>query len=162
MTTDDAHGDPLPPDGAAAATVVAAGGVVLEGSGADRRVLVVHRPAYDDWTLPKGHVDPGEDVDAAALREVVEETGVRARIVREAGSTEHLVRLREGEARKVVHWFVMRPDGADSGDPARRAPDDEVDHVEWWPTDVALRRLTHVGDRSLLSRVVDSRVGDAS
>ena len=62
------------------AEVEAAGGVVLDGEG---RVAVVHRPRHDDWSLPKGKLDPGESFEDAALREVEEETGVRGRLVRE-------------------------------------------------------------------------------
>jgi 8-oxo-dGTP pyrophosphatase MutT (NUDIX family) len=132
--------------------VVAAGGVVLEREGPVRRVLVVHRPAYDDWSLPKGHVDPGEDLAAAALREVHEETGVAAEIVAPVGTTEHEVELRSGPATKRVHWFLMHR--LDGSDPATRAPDDEVDRAAWWSTDVALRDLTHSGERTLLARVL--------
>ena len=57
----------------------AAGGVVVR----DGEVVVVHRPRYEDWTLPKGKLDPGETLEEAALREVEEETGLRCRLVRE-------------------------------------------------------------------------------
>ena len=59
--------------------IEAAGGVVVR----DGQVALVHRPRYDDWTLPKGKLDPGESFEEAAVREVHEETGVRARLVRE-------------------------------------------------------------------------------
>lgn len=138
-------------------TLLAAGGVVLDGSGAMRRVLVVHRPAYDDWSLPKGHVDRGEELHATAVREVAEETGVHATVVRAAGTTAHRVALPGGPAEKRVHWFVMRPD-PDAGDPvvqaATRQPDAEVDRTAWWPVDVALRDLTYADERTLLARTV--------
>ena len=136
-----------------ATTVLAAGGVVLDGPPEALRVLVVHRPAHDDWSLPKGHVDPGEDPATTALREVEEETDVVAVIARAVGTTEHDVSLPDGPARKRVHWFAMRAD-ASAGDPvaraAARAPDAEVDRAEWWPVDVALRDLTYAGERALL------------
>ena len=59
--------------------IEAAGGVVVR----DGQVALVHRPRYDDWTLPKGKLDPGESFEEAALREVEEETGLRAHLVRE-------------------------------------------------------------------------------
>src|SRR3954470_10760122 len=65
--------------------VLAAGGVVVR----DGRVAVVHRPKYDDWSLPKGKLDPGEGFEEAALREVEEETGMRCRLGRELPSTEY-------------------------------------------------------------------------
>jgi 8-oxo-dGTP diphosphatase len=137
----------------AAHVVVAAGGIVLDGSGSTQRVLVVHRPAYDDWSLPKGHVDPGEDLAAAALREVLEETGVAATVVSEAGTTEHPVRIADRDARKRVHWFVLTPVD-DHRDPAERAPDTEVDRAAWWTTARALTDLTYAGERTLLQRTL--------
>ena len=58
--------------------IQAAGGVVVDDR--NSTVLIVHRPRYDDWSLPKGHVDPGETFEQAALREVFEETGVRCEL----------------------------------------------------------------------------------
>jgi ADP-ribose pyrophosphatase YjhB (NUDIX family) len=166
MTPTDAPTDPAdraghatPSDAGRARTVVAAGGVVIDARpaapGAGPSVLVVHRPAYDDWSLPKGHVDPGEDVEAAALREVAEETGVRATVVSAAGTTEHTVRAARGRGAQVVHWFVMRPASDDDpdDDPTLRPVDDEVDRAEWWPVPHALDALTHAGERALLRRV---------
>lgn len=148
------HGtDPASHGPPSAAMLVAAGGVVLDGDGPDARVLVVHRPAYDDWSLPKGHVDPDEPLVDTARREVVEETGVAAHVTADAGTTSHAL-LRDGvPAHKQVHWFVMRPE-ADAADPAARAPDDEVDRAAWWPVTDALRDLTHAGERTLLARVL--------
>lgn len=141
---------------------MAAGGVVLrrDRSGDDRsdprsdapdlgptQVLLVHRVAYNDWSLPKGHVDPGEtDVDAA-LREVLEETGVRAEIVEDLGETRHAI----PSGTKRVHWFGMRSVG---GDPAVRSPDGEVDIARWLPVTEALQQLTYRNERELLSRVI--------
>jgi len=126
--------------------VTAAGGVVIDHRGGEQRVLVVHRPAYDDWSLPKGHVEAGEDPREAALREVAEETGVAARIVGELAMT----RYRVGQQDKQVHWFLMdRAPG--SAEPQSRAPDAEVDIAAWWDTTVAQQRLTHAADRTLLS-----------
>ena len=69
------------------AEVEAAGGVVVR----DGQVLLVHRPRYDDWTLPKGKLDAGESFEDAALREVEEETGLRCRLVRELPPVEYPV-----------------------------------------------------------------------
>jgi 8-oxo-dGTP pyrophosphatase MutT (NUDIX family) len=140
---------------AAGRVVMAAGGVVLDGTGRTARVLVVHRPAHDDWSLPKGHVDEGEALAEAALREVIEETGVTARIVQPAGTTEHAVVLDGATATKRVHWFVMEPVG--TADPSTRRPDAEVDHAAWFPIGTALERLTYPGERTLLSETVALR-----
>ena len=69
------------------AEVFAAGGVVCRQSGDTVEVLLVHRPRYDDWSLPKGKLDPGESFEDAALREVEEETGLRCRPARELDAT---------------------------------------------------------------------------
>ena len=165
MTADETAADAPDPTGPAsvAAVVVAAGGVVLDDSTGALRVLVVHRPTYDDWSLPKGHVDEGEAPVDAAVREVAEETGVRADVTDEAGTTEHAVMLtRSGttrEATKRVHWFTMRP-ADDAQDPAGRTGDDEVDVAEWWSVERALTGLTHAGERQLLARVLDVRMTD--
>lgn len=130
--------------------VRAAGGVVLRtvaGATAPTEVLVVHRPGYDDWSLPKGKLDPGEDDATAAVREVTEETGVVARIVGDAGSVEYVDRRNRF---KVVRYFMMEPT-----DETDRAPDDEVDEVEWWPTVRALADLTYPRDRELLRAVTE-------
>jgi 8-oxo-dGTP diphosphatase len=130
-------------------TVTAAGGLVLDGHGPGTRVLVVHRPAYDDWTLPKGHVEPDERLEAAAVREVHEETGVRGLVVSHLGATTHPV----GDTIKHVHWFLMRPD-AGSADPRERIADEEVDAAVWWPLAEAIRRLTYPSERQLLAGAV--------
>ncbi len=130
-------------------TIVAAGGVVIDGVGPRARVLVVHRPAYDDWSLPKGHVDAGEDLPDAALREVLEETGVHAHLMGRLGSTEHTV----ADGLKRVDWFLMRPaEGA--ADPTGRVADAEVDVSQWWPVTTAAERLTYANERELLAAVV--------
>ncbi len=140
------------PDLAESSTVVAAGGIVIDTSEGDTRVLVVHRPAYDDWSLPKGHAEANESLAAAALREVAEESGVAARIVRDAGTTRHTVHLAAGPRTKQVHWFVMHPTGDD--DPSSRVPDGEVDSAAWWSTSTALSGLTYAGERALLSQAL--------
>ena len=135
------------------AEVRAAGGVVLRPATTDEdeglHVLVVHRPAYDDWSLPKGKLDPGEDDAIAAQREVHEETGVQARITGDAGSIQYVDR--RGRP-KTVRYFVMSVDH----DPGTRPPDHEVDVVEWWPLDRACTALTYPRDRELLATIEPS------
>ena len=123
-------------------TVRAAGGIVRRRDGEGRvAVLLVHRPKYDDWSLPKGKLNPGEDDVTGALREVWEETGFRCEIVRPLGTVSY--RDASGN-RKTVGYFEMR---AASGS---FEPGDEVDEVAWLPVPRALERLTYPHDREFL------------
>jgi len=127
--------------------ILAAGGVVVDDKLGVRRVLLVHRPRYDDWSFPKGKLDAGESVEQAALREVKEETGLKCRIVRELAVTSYRYRTRnKGRLKpKSVHYFLMEP-------LSRRikVPVDEVDRAEWLEIDEAAKRLTYAQDRKLL------------
>jgi 8-oxo-dGTP diphosphatase len=114
--------------------VQAAGGVVLR----DGRVAVVHRPKYDDWSLPKGKLDPGESFEDAALREVEEETGLRCRLVRELPAVEYEVRGRP----KLVRYWAMEVE-----DETSFVPGDEVDEVRWLEPAEALALLSYDRDR---------------
>jgi 8-oxo-dGTP diphosphatase len=120
--------------------VLAAGGVVVRDDG---RVAVVHRPRYDDWSLPKGKLDTGEGFEAGALREVEEETGVRGRIVGELDPTSYVDRKGRD---KLVRWYRMEVDGA----PLEFVPNDEVDELRWLTADEARALLTYEHDRTLL------------
>ena len=88
-------------------TVRAAGGLVCRRreDGA-REILLVHRPAYDDWSFPKGKLEPGEREEDAAIREVEEETGLRCRLEAEVATT----RYRDARGRdKTVRYWLMTP-----------------------------------------------------
>ncbi len=118
--------------------VRAAGGVVA-GTGPDghRTVLVVHRPRYDDWSLPKGKVDPGESDEDCARREVEEETGLRCTLGAELPSTRYVDR--KGRAKQVRYWAMTVVDGA-------FVANDEVDEVRWLAPEAALPLLTYPHD----------------
>ena len=104
-------------------------------------VLLVHRPSYDDWTFPKGKLLEGESEEEAALREVVEETGLRCAMGPKLGS----IRYRDRKGRpKIATFWLMRPlDGTFE-------PSVEVDAIEWLPVDAASPKLTYPRDRRLL------------
>lgn len=120
--------------------VQAAGGVVMN----EGRVLLVHRPRYDDWTLPKGKLDPGESFEDAALREVWEETGLRCTLGRELAGTEY----RDNKNRpKVVRYWLMELES----EPGAFEPNDEVDEVRWVPLEEAVSQLTYDRDRDVLA-----------
>src|SRR3954447_11682649 len=131
--------------GADPVEVHAAGGVVTRPGVGGTEVLVVHRPAYDDWSLPKGKLEPGEDHETGARREVLEETGVDADITGPAGVVRY--RDRRGRTKEVRYFTMVRRAQAD------RDPDDEVDVVAWWPLDAAAHDLTYPHDRDLVGAV---------
>jgi 8-oxo-dGTP diphosphatase len=101
-------------------------------------VAVVHRPRYDDWSLPKGKLDTGESFEEAALREVEEETGLRCRLVRELPAVEYEVRGRP----KVVRFWAMEVE-----DETAFVPNDEVDEVRWLEPAEALAQLSYDRER---------------
>jgi 8-oxo-dGTP diphosphatase len=107
----------------------------------DGEVLVVHRPKYDDWTLPKGKAEPGESDEECALREVEEETGLRCRLGDELASTEYVDH--DGRS-KVVRYWAMTVEGGSF------TPNREVDAVEWLPVADAADRMTYDRDRTVL------------
>jgi 8-oxo-dGTP diphosphatase len=117
--------------------VRAGGGVVVR----DGCVLLVHRPQYDDWSLPKGKLDPGESWQTAALREVEEETGLRCELGEEVGRSHYVDR--SGRA-KEVRYFRM----TSSGEPIAQ---NEVDEVRWVPFEQAAGLLSYERDGELLS-----------
>ena len=105
------------------------------------QVMLVHRPRYDDWTLPKGKLHRGESHEVGALREVEEETGFRCELGRELPSSHY--RDQKGRP-KVVRYWTMRPlDGA-------FRPHDEVDDARWLPLADADAELSYDRDREIL------------
>ncbi|WP_229880953.1 NUDIX hydrolase [Amycolatopsis bartoniae] len=119
----------------------AAGAVLWRDSGRGTEVAVVHRPRYDDWSLPKGKLDPGETFPDAAVRELAEETGFRAVLGRRLRTVRYPVR---GEEKVVEYWSARAGAGEFS-------PDDEVDALRWVPVAEAPGALTYRMDVEVLS-----------
>jgi 8-oxo-dGTP diphosphatase len=120
--------------------IEAAGGIVTR----EGRVAVVHRPKYDDWTFPKGKLDPGEEFEQAALREVQEETGLRCRLGRELPSSSYT----DAKGRpKLVRYWMMEPLSGEF------SSNDEVDQLRWLEPDEARGLLTYDRDRDVLAAV---------
>ncbi|WP_139977408.1 NUDIX hydrolase [Nocardioides litoris] len=135
---------PAPP-----AKDVLAAGVVAFRPG--RRVLLVHRPKYDDWSFPKGKLDRGEHRVAAAVREVAEETGLHVRLCLPLPDQRYPV----GHGRKTVHYWTGRVVG--DPDVSGYRPNDEIDAVRWVEADEAADLLTYERDRTTLAAAVRRR-----
>ena len=124
------------------AEVRAAGGVVSRRTSEERtQVLLVHRPRYDDWTLPKGKAFEGERDEDCARREVEEETGLRCELVFELPSTSY--EDSRGRSKRVRYW-AMRPLSGEF------APHDEVDELRWLAAADAQRAVSYERDRLVL------------
>jgi len=124
--------------------VVRAAGAVLERD--DGRIAVVHRPKYDDWTLPKGKHARVAHPLTAALREVREETGHDAVIERDLGTVEYPVQRDGRRQRKIVRYYAMRPVGG------AFHPHREIDELRWVTPEEAEKLLTYDRDREVLER----------
>jgi 8-oxo-dGTP pyrophosphatase MutT (NUDIX family) len=130
-----------------AGEVRAAGGVVCRDAGGRLEVLLVHRAHYDDWSIPKGKVEEGEDDESCAEREVEEETGLRVRRLDELPSVRWIDRFGRP---KVARYWRMEPVPAD----ARAHPQHEVDEVAWLPIAEAIGRLTYERDAVVLEALL--------
>ena len=125
--------------------VYAAGAVLWRTGGADPaaralEVALIHRPRYDDWSLPKGKVDPGETAPMAAVREVLEETGHHAILGRRLDMVSYPI---DQGVKKVYYWAARSTGG-------EFTPGSEVDELIWLPLAEAMKRLNYVPDRKML------------
>ncbi len=125
--------------------ITAAGGLVFSVIDGETRVLVIHRPRYDDWSFPKGKHDDGESDDAAALREIHEETNVTGRIVSRLAD---VVYMTPNDNPKRVSYFGVRAIHTPDFE-----PNSEVDRIEWLSKKEARKLLTYEHDRELLKSV---------
>ena len=130
----------------------AAGAVLWRPSGRGQEVALVHRPKYDDWSFPKGKLEPGEHRLLAAVREVAEETGVHAILGRPLPTSHY---DRNGRAKRVDYW-AGRP--APDGPPPFQA-NHETDRLEWLPVPDARDRLSYSRAAAILD---DFAAGPAS
>ena len=130
--------------------IQAAGGVVWRvgdaSGGAAVEVAIIHRPRYDDWSIPKGKLAPGESHLEGAIREVHEETGYRVQPGRSLGEVRYLKESGGAPREKVVHYWAMRAIGG------AFSPNREVDEMRWLSVDDARETVTRGNDRDILER----------
>jgi 8-oxo-dGTP diphosphatase len=127
--------------------IEAAGGVVWRISAKGLlKVLLVHRPRYDDWSLPKGKLDPGETHRHAALREVEEETGFRCKTGDELAEVRY--RDRKDRDKRVRYWSMEPLSGEFEAN-------DEVDEVRWVPADKVGELLTYRRDVAIVHQLAE-------
>jgi 8-oxo-dGTP diphosphatase len=129
-----------------AQVVRAAGAVVHRVGGAGVEVALVHRPRYDDWSIPKGKQEPGETEEMTAIREVREETGLSGPLGIELPSTSYIDQ--RGRAKTVRFWLMTHD--VDASVPF--APNEEVDELRWCDHDAAVAIITQEGERQVLLR----------
>jgi len=127
--------------------VRAAGGVLVRSGTEELEVAVIHRPKYGDWSLPKGKLDDGEDFEQAALREVEEETGMRAELGPELSPISY--RDRKGRTKLVRYWLMRIVDG-------EFRPGQEVDELRWLDPDSAQELLSYKHDARLVREALEA------
>lgn len=115
------------------------------GRPASAEIAVIHRPRYDDWSLPKGKLDPGETEPVAAVREIHEETGYTAVLGRRLGRVSYPI----PQGTKRVWYWAAKSTGGDF------CPNDEVDKLVWLPVDAAMDQLQYPDDRKVLRRFAE-------
>lgn len=132
--------------------VRAAGGIVVRYHDDALELVVLHRPHYDDWSLPKGKLDAAETHKDAARREVEEETGLRCTILGPGGRTNYV----DHKGRdKAVRYYLMQP--LDASLPFAPFDDDEIDAARWVTFEAADELLSYGHDRDLLRRLHTDR-----
>jgi 8-oxo-dGTP pyrophosphatase MutT (NUDIX family) len=122
-----------------------AGGLVLRHERSTYSGLLIGRSTPRIWSLPKGHIEPNESIEAAALREVQEETGVEATIIVKLSDIRYWFYANKLKHSKIVHFFLMR---YVKGTPTPQ--EGEVDEVIWVKLDQMPEMLTHVNERRLI------------
>ena len=145
----DAAGDSTEPQVRAAGAVVWRRAVETVDSAGDVEILLIHRPRYDDWSLPKGKCEPDESDEACARREVEEEVGFRGDLGIELPDARYVDH--KGRTKRVRYWAME----------ATTFPDfvvnDEVDEVRWVRPADALRLLTYAHDGAVVDGFVTTR-----
>lgn len=129
-----------------------AGGVVVREQGSELEVAVIRPHGRSLWALPKGHVDPGETPEQTAVREVWEETGLRATLVAPLGEIRYVYQFRGQRIFKRVHFFLFRYQSGVLGDLQHAGHRVEVDETRWVPLQRAAALLGYKGEKAIAAR----------
>jgi 8-oxo-dGTP pyrophosphatase MutT (NUDIX family) len=125
-----------------------AGGLVLDDSRRGALIGRQDRRGRMVWSLPKGHIEAGETPEAAAIREIQEETGISGSIVAPLGVIDFWFMAENRRVHKTVHHFLLQAVGGELS-----SDDAEVDSVEWVPLEDMSTRLAYADERRLMDRV---------
>jgi 8-oxo-dGTP pyrophosphatase MutT (NUDIX family) len=134
---------------------ISAGGLVVSSENPRMVALISHknRGGQADWCIPKGHVEKGEDLNATAIREVFEETGIEGKIIEKIGEISYTFRVGRKKIQKTVHHFLMEQTGGELshlGDPTG-----EVLDVQWFELTELATVLAHENERKVASKAVE-------
>ena len=127
--------------------IIAAGSVIWRKVNGEVQIALVHRPRYDDWSLPKGKQDPGESTIACAYRETLEETNLKVNFGPYIGDIEYFV---ADGLKQVFYWSARLAD-----DSPEFHPNDEVDALEWYSINDAVEKVTRDSDREIIEKFND-------
>ena len=132
------------------------GGVIFQREDGEVQVALIARMGGKVWCLPKGHLDPGETSEEAALREVREETGLTGRVVGKLGEISYWFVQKKSAGRifKKVVFFLMEKTGGDTSE-----HDFEVDDVRWFPVEEALKAMSYPSERTIVKKA-SQRIGN--
>jgi 8-oxo-dGTP pyrophosphatase MutT (NUDIX family) len=128
-----------------------AGGLVVDGPDMAARAALIgrlDRRGRLRWSLPKGHVEAGETTEAAAIREVAEETGITGRVLAPLGTIDFWFVAEGRRIHKTVHHFLLMAQSGELSD-----EDVEVEQVEWVPLTQLAERLAYDDERRLVQAV---------
>ncbi|MHB9144362.1 MAG: NUDIX hydrolase [Symbiobacteriia bacterium] len=126
---------------------VSAGGIVFKTARPTQLLLILDR--YGHWTLPKGHVEPGETVEEAALREIREETGIQGKIIGKVGEASYTYQDYRGTVDKMVHYYLVE---AVEGSPKPQLS--EVREAKWFSIDDGIARFGYDNTLSIINKAI--------
>ena len=134
---------------------VSAGGLVQSMTDPELVALISHRNrgGRADWCIPKGHVEPGEDLAQTAVREISEETGLEAEVVEKLGEISYTFKLGQQRIKKTVHHFLLRQTGGEIS--SDKDPTGEVIEAKWFRLSELEDVLAHENERKVAQQALE-------